>query len=67
MVQAGAQGSVSHHIPPQPDVDDVVVEAKCHDFGPVQEEERHNWEPAQVSCTCDCLVNSKAHQKAPTE
>lgn len=45
----------------QSDVDGTVVEAKCHDFGHVQEEERHNWKSAGASHICDCPVSSKAH------
>lgn len=61
-VQAGAQGSVADHVPPQPDADGTAVQAQRHDFGPVQEEEKCNQEPTWVSHICDCSVSSAAHQ-----
>lgn len=63
MVPAGALGSISHRILSWSDVDGTAMEAKYHDSGPIQEE-RHNWEPTRVSPIRDCLVSSKAHQKA---
>lgn len=65
--QAGAWGSVSHHIPPLSDVDGTAIEAKCHNFGSVQEKETYSWEPTWLSQSCDCPVSSEAHQKAPKE